>query len=134
LQNRPGHVPVRTIFILLCIVVLCGRIQELLAGEFVGFPHVVGNLGLRGVALHVVLIRLAAIDVVYAQGTGPFQQGPHVVADPRALRQGYLEEMNAFRQRVRRGCLGDRIDFVEMDTSTSLDVALSSYLARRAAR
>ena len=62
------------------------------------------------------------------------EQGPHVVADPRALRQGYLEEMNAFRRKVRRGCLGDRIDFVEMDTSTSLDVALSSYLARRAAR
>ncbi len=62
------------------------------------------------------------------------EQGPEVIADPRALRQGYLDEINGFRKRVRRGCLGDRVDFVEMDTSTTLDVALSSYLASRAAR
>jgi uncharacterized protein (DUF58 family) len=62
------------------------------------------------------------------------EDGPRVIADPRALRQGYLDEMNAFRRQVRRGCLGDRVDFVEMDTSTRLDVALSSYLARRMAR
>jgi hypothetical protein len=62
------------------------------------------------------------------------EQGPQLVADPRALRQGYLKELETFRRRLRRGCLGDRIDFVEMDTSTRLDVALSSYLARRAAR
>jgi uncharacterized protein (DUF58 family) len=62
------------------------------------------------------------------------ENGPRIVADPRALRQGYLEEVQKFRQTVRRGCLGDRVDFVEMDTSTRLDVALSSYLARRMAR
>jgi uncharacterized protein (DUF58 family) len=62
------------------------------------------------------------------------ERGPRVVADPRALRQGYLDEIDAFRRTLRRGCLGDRVDFVEMDTSTTLDVALSSYLARRAAR
>ena len=53
---------------------------------------------------------------------------------PRALRRAYLAELDTFRQQVRRACHRNRIDYVELDTDTPLDVALSSYLASRAAR
>jgi uncharacterized protein (DUF58 family) len=62
------------------------------------------------------------------------EAGPEVIADPRALREAYLGELEEFRRRIRRGCQGYRIDYVELDTATTLDVALSSYLASRAAR
>jgi uncharacterized protein (DUF58 family) len=57
----------------------------------------------------------------------------HVVADPASLRTAYLAEVKAFRRRLRRVCLANRIDLVEMDTSESLGVVLSAYLAKRAA-
>ena len=56
---------------------------------------------------------------------------PHVMADPAALRTQYLEELESFTRTLRRGCRGDAADFVEIDTSTPLDVALSTYLASR---
>ena len=56
-----------------------------------------------------------------------------LVADPVALRTAYLEEVKAFRRRLRRVCLANRIDLVEMDTAESLGVVLSAYLAKRAA-
>ncbi len=59
---------------------------------------------------------------------------PQVMADPAALRAQYIKELNAFTQRLRRGCLRNGADFVEIDTSTPLDVALSSYLASRGRR
>jgi uncharacterized protein (DUF58 family) len=57
----------------------------------------------------------------------------HLTADPVALRAAYLEEVQQFRRRLRRVCLANRIDLVEMDTSESLGVVLSAYLAKRAA-
>jgi uncharacterized protein (DUF58 family) len=59
---------------------------------------------------------------------------PQVMADPAALRTQYLKELDQFTRAVRRGCLGNAADFVELDTSMSLDVALSSYLASRSRR
>ena len=59
---------------------------------------------------------------------------PNVLADAAALRTAYLEELKQFTHELRRGCLGDRVDFVELDTSKPLDVALSAYLASREAR
>jgi len=55
-----------------------------------------------------------------------------LVVNPRALREGYLQELEKFRKRIRRGCTANRIDYVPLSTATTLDVALSSYLARRA--
>ena len=52
--------------------------------------------------------------------------------NPRSLREGYLQEVEKFRRRIRRGCTANRIDYVLMNTKTPLDVALSSYLAKRA--
>ncbi len=59
---------------------------------------------------------------------------PDLLADPKALRKGYLAALEAFRARMRAGCLAERIDLVEIDTRTPLDVALSSYLAKRASQ
>ena len=55
-----------------------------------------------------------------------------LLADPKALRQSYLSRLETFRTRLRAGCLAERIDIVEMSTRTPLDVALTSYLSRRA--
>jgi uncharacterized protein (DUF58 family) len=61
------------------------------------------------------------------------EQFPDLLADPKALRKAYLARLEEFQRRIRAGCLAERIDIVEMNTATPLDVALSSYLARRAA-
>jgi uncharacterized protein (DUF58 family) len=53
------------------------------------------------------------------------------VVDPVAIRKGYLAELRAFLDQIRRGCRNNRIDHVLLDTSQPLDVALSTYLARR---
>ncbi len=62
------------------------------------------------------------------------EQEMSVLADPAALRTTYLEELKTFTHELRKGCLSDRVDFVELDTHAPLDVALSSYLASREAR
>ena len=59
---------------------------------------------------------------------------PELLVDPRSLRDAYLEEIGTFQDRIRRGCLSQRIDYVKLVNSQSLDVVLSSYLAARAAR
>jgi uncharacterized protein (DUF58 family) len=56
---------------------------------------------------------------------------PEEVVDPIAIRKAYLGELEAFMEAIRRGCRTNRIDYVLMDTSQPLDVALSSYLATR---
>ncbi len=57
-----------------------------------------------------------------------------LLADPKSLRTAYLAALEQFMAKLRAGCLAERIDLVEMETSTPLDVALSSYLAKRAAQ
>jgi uncharacterized protein (DUF58 family) len=60
------------------------------------------------------------------------EEWPELIADPPALRRGYLEEVEKFTHAMRRGCLNTRIDFTQMNTSQPLDVALSAFLAHRA--
>ena len=62
------------------------------------------------------------------------EQMPELLADPRSLREAYLAEIKEFRDTVRKGCLGQRVDYVELVNNEPLDVALSSYIAARAAR
>ena len=59
------------------------------------------------------------------------EQMPDVVTDPRSLRKAYLEEFGKFLQAVRKGCRTQHVDYVEMRTDASMEVALSSYLASR---
>ena len=55
-----------------------------------------------------------------------------VLANPRQLREGYLAELEDFLEKLRRTCRNNRFDYVQIDTRDKLEVALSTYLAKRA--
>ena len=57
-----------------------------------------------------------------------------LIAEARTLRDGYLASMKGFLERLRRGCRQNNVDYVLIETSQSLDVALSKYLAARLAK
>lgn len=54
-----------------------------------------------------------------------------LLVDPRALRAGYMKEMNEFSTRMERGCQAAGVDYIRLDTSKPLDVELAAYLAWR---
>ncbi len=54
-----------------------------------------------------------------------------VTSDPRALRKAYLDELGAFLDTLRQGCLDAQIDYALADTSQRFDQFLGTYLARR---
>ena len=54
--------------------------------------------------------------------------------NPKALRDGYLEELNKFLDQVRRECAKNAIDYALIKTSDPLDAALAQFLSRRMAR
>jgi len=55
----------------------------------------------------------------------------HLNCNPRALREGYLEALNAFLEEIRRGCARNIIDYALIRTSQPLDAALATYLSSR---
>ena len=56
----------------------------------------------------------------------------HLLADPKALREAYLEELEAHCANIRAACMANQMDYTRIDTASLLDVTLSSYLAARA--
>jgi uncharacterized protein (DUF58 family) len=60
------------------------------------------------------------------------EEMPDLIAEPRALRDGYLEVLGEFLEQVRRMCASMRIDYMLLSTGDRLDKALSGYLAARA--
>jgi uncharacterized protein (DUF58 family) len=77
-----------------------------------------------------------------AEMTFPFQdltlfdgleEYPKLRVDPKPLRKEYLKIVNEWLNRIRRGCSRNQIDYVLMNTDQKLDVALTAYLATRAA-
>src|SRR5580658_493963 len=56
-----------------------------------------------------------------------------LLTEPQSLRMGYLAELGAFTDQLKRLCRGMHIDFTRMNSGHALDVALSSFLAVRAA-
>ena len=60
------------------------------------------------------------------------EQG-QLLTEPRALRDGYLEQLKNFTEELKKTCRGMNIDFQRYSTRDSLDVALSQFLADRAA-
>jgi uncharacterized protein (DUF58 family) len=56
-----------------------------------------------------------------------------MLTEPRALRDGYIEQMNAHTVALQKLCRGMLIDFVRMNSGEPLDTALSGFLATRAA-
>ncbi len=59
------------------------------------------------------------------------EEYPEILANPRAIRQAYLDEVNRFTHDLRAHCLKNRIDYKRILTDERLDVALSTYLAAR---
>ena len=75
-----------------------------------------------------------------AEITFPFQRaarfrdmelGDEVVAVPSVVRQGYLDALHGAIDRFKRELRSERIDYCVVDTSTPLELALTSYLATR---
>jgi uncharacterized protein (DUF58 family) len=56
-----------------------------------------------------------------------------LLTEPRALRQGYLEQLEIFTEQLKKLCRGMNIDYHRMNTGEPLDVTLSGFLANRAA-
>lgn len=51
--------------------------------------------------------------------------------NPRALREGYLQALNAYLEEIRRGCAQNSVDYTLLRTSESLDKALATFVANR---
>ena len=59
---------------------------------------------------------------------------PHLLCDPRALRDGYLEALEEYLVEVRRGCARKGIDYSAGPApSDYLDAVLSKFLHHRMA-
>ena len=69
-------------------------------------------------------------DVTMFQG---MEELGELLTEPRALRAGYLEQLAAFTDELKKVCRGMHIDFQRFSSGDALDVALSQFLANRAA-
>ncbi|MCS7020253.1 MAG: DUF58 domain-containing protein [Gemmataceae bacterium] len=56
---------------------------------------------------------------------------PHLLCDPRALRDGYLEALEEYLTEVRRGCTRIGIEYHLVRTSDYLDAVLARFLFQR---
>ncbi len=56
-----------------------------------------------------------------------------LLTEPRALREGYLEQLALHTADLQKLCRGMHVDFTRMNSGESLDVSLSNFLAARAA-
>jgi uncharacterized protein (DUF58 family) len=56
-----------------------------------------------------------------------------LLTEPRALREGYLEQLRLFTEQLKKLCRGMNVDYHQMNTGEPLDVTLSGFLATRAA-
>jgi len=56
-----------------------------------------------------------------------------LLTEPRALREGYLEQLAEFTADLQKMCRGMHIDFTRMNSGEPLDVTLSGFLATRSA-
>ena len=86
------------------------------------------------VVLHV--LDGAELDFPFQEATlfRGLEEPEEMLTDPRALRDGYLEQVGSFVTELQRGCRNQNIDYVQLRTDRDLGVALSGYLAHRLAR
>jgi uncharacterized protein (DUF58 family) len=61
------------------------------------------------------------------------EQLPDLLCDPRALRDGYLRELEDYLVEVRRGCTRIGVEYALVRTSDYLDAVLSRFLFQRMA-
>jgi uncharacterized protein (DUF58 family) len=59
------------------------------------------------------------------------ETGERILTAPQAVRGHYLEEMEGFYGRYRRGCADLKVDYRLFDTAMPLELALSEYLFKR---
>ncbi|MFO0881148.1 MAG: DUF58 domain-containing protein [Gemmataceae bacterium] len=78
----------------------------------------------------------AELDFPFQEATlfRGMEQEPELLTDPRALRDGYLENLNQFLEQLHHGCLMQNIDHLQLRSDASLGRVLAAYLARRLAR
>src|SRR6476660_1998044 len=69
-------------------------------------------------------------DVTLVKG---LEETGELLTEPRALREGYLQQLAEFTDELKKTCRGMQIDFQRFSSGDSLDVALSQFLATRAA-
>ena len=55
----------------------------------------------------------------------------HVSCNPRALREGYLEALNAYLEEIRRACSQNEVDYRLVRTSEPLDAVLAHFISNR---
>lgn len=55
----------------------------------------------------------------------------HLTCNPRALREGYLQALNAYLEEVRHGCAKDGVQYKLVRISEPLDGALATFLTDR---
>ena len=68
------------------------------------------------------------------QGAISFQDletGQRLVTQADSLKSSYLEQLNRFIRDYQRGCGANMIDYVQINTDTPFDHALSAYLSNR---
>ncbi len=78
----------------------------------------------------------AELDFPFQEATlfRGLEEPEEMLTDPRALRDGYLEQVGSFVTELQRGCRNQNIDYVQLRTDRDVGVALSGYLAHRLAR
>ena len=54
-----------------------------------------------------------------------------VLTEPAVLRRKYLEEFNAFVEKLKKGCRDNRIDYFQINTEENFGRALTRYLGTR---
>jgi uncharacterized protein (DUF58 family) len=59
------------------------------------------------------------------------EEMPHLLCDPRALREGYIEALEEYLVEVRRGCTRLGIDYQLVRTNDYLDAILAKFLHHR---
>jgi uncharacterized protein (DUF58 family) len=57
----------------------------------------------------------------------------HLNCNPRALREGYLQQLHQFLDEVRRHCARNSCDYALVRTGEPLDAALATFLSKRLA-
>lgn len=60
------------------------------------------------------------------------ETGERIQAMPRAIRDAYIEQVNAFTAKFRRECSASLIDYQMVNTSMPYELMLASYLTHRA--
>src|SRR2546423_5705913 len=69
-------------------------------------------------------------DVTLFKG---LEEAGELLTEPRALREGYIEQLAMFTEELKKSCRGMHIDFQRFSSGDTLDVALSGFLATRSA-